>query len=1253
MKIILAGVLMLVCFSMWGLGTKDIDVNGKGISLSFNKAGGGRQYNNFMRYGCEEEERLYLSLVENETVYFGFQFQTGVLRNTPIATQDIWVRIRSKDNDNIVMPATEIIQGNAGYIATRLEADNGPNELTGVGGYDALTFVAPSTGDFYMEVGYSTGDGSIDQFTEDYFLAPLFDITVINESNEEETGRVWSKAWHLFAEGGFTPDGALNAQQYIYTDDGLISRLNYNGIIPYQYILISNSTGSSATGDFFEDRKSILSDFGEELIPQYKLFFDEPDTSIFRLANLDSLFGALNEEITVTGCPGDYCININVNRQANANLLMDLNGVAGYQENTNDLLFEVELEEGENCIPWDGIDGIGQQIVSAEIQVDIEFVAGVTHLPMYDVEMNDNGVSVDFIYPKSIAGRAQIYWDDSNFPGGEVNDIDGCSDNCHAWADFYGDVKIINSWWYVTKEPISSALSLTTFSFDVGSDKEVCEGDTLELQGLAGQQAYSWTPNTANIINEDQQNASVFPTEDTYYKLRITRENGCEYEDSLLVVVNDKPSLTTTANPVDFCLGTSSTLEVNGANNYVWLDGNTTNFQKVVNPTFAGDTSYQVVGTNDKGCIDTTSITITVYDLPTITILSDTLCEGESVTLNATGGTNYLWKNNTVGLSATNISNPNANPIETTTYTIEVTDANNCVSEEGVVIVVNELPTVTTLDASICLNESAQLSANGGVDYLWKNNTIGLSATNISNPNASPTETTTYTVEVTDANNCVSEKDVVVTVNDLPDPQFIDFQKPVCPNEEITYQVSGMANSSFSWQVTPIDGITGIVPNNEKADITFSGTEGFVEIQVEETTEFGCVAIVVDQVEIDNKVAIDFQLIDEICEDEAVFVLDMALPKTGGEGIYTYNGEEIDSIIPADLPKDVNLTIEYKFETDKGCFHSETQEIIIHSNPIISFADLPNKCTDSGVLLLNYATPEGGTYTGIGVANNQFIPSTTGLVIDSLNEISYEYEDDNGCVSFAKNTIQVNAVPSVEILNSIVVCEGETGKLISQTTDNELSYKWYLDGNPLNIGGTELEVYEEGSYQVEVDRRGCTFLSSSKEVDIATNSVTVTEDQTILYGEQATLGGNVFTNLGQDYTVQWTNSEGEVSQNINTTFSGENTDNYVLTVTDEYGCTSQDQLVIEVLNPVLIPNGFSPNGDDLNEEWIIQDIEDYPEALVKVFNRWGDVVYVTYGYLNDWDGTKDGEPLPNATYYYVVELNFRDLEYAGSVTIVR
>lgn len=92
----------------------------------------------------------------------------------------------------------------------------------------------------------------------------------------------------------------------------------------------------------------------------------------------------------------------------------------------------------------------------------------------------------------------------------------------------------------------------------------------------------------------------------------------------------------------------------------------------------------------------------------------------------------------------------------------------------------------------------------------------------------------------------------------------------------------------------------------------------------------------------------------------------------------------------------------------------------------------------------------------------------------------------------------------------------------------------------------------------------------------------------------------------------------------------------------------------QTLDPADIPQGISPNGDGLNEYWVIDALDSIAENEVFIFNRWGKVVYRQAPYLNRWDGHADnGEALPEGTYYYEVRINGETEGVRGYVVIKR
>lgn len=103
-------------------------------------------------------------------------------------------------------------------------------------------------------------------------------------------------------------------------------------------------------------------------------------------------------------------------------------------------------------------------------------------------------------------------------------------------------------------------------------------------------------------------------------------------------------------------------------------------------------------------------------------------------------------------------------------------------------------------------------------------------------------------------------------------------------------------------------------------------------------------------------------------------------------------------------------------------------------------------------------------------------------------------------------------------------------------------------------------------------------------------------------------------------------------------------------------CAYSDDVTVNVGNPFDIPTGFTPNDDLINDLWTIQGLLAYERVEVRVFNRLGAPVFRSIGYVTPWDGTNGGRPVPEGTYYYVIDLNDPTLALdpiTGYVSIVR
>lgn len=186
--------------------------------------------------------------------------------------------------------------------------------------------------------------------------------------------------------------------------------------------------------------------------------------------------------------------------------------------------------------------------------------------------------------------------------------------------------------------------------------------------------------------------------------------------------------------------------------------------------TTAGMYDVKLVVDNG-GCIDTVVHQLLVNHTPVAQLAQSqiNLCLNNSVTLTASGGSNYSWAPS-AGLQTTNGASVQASPINNTTYTVTVTSDKGCVATNTVAVnVVRPMQVLLPANYTVCAGEAVQLKASGAAAYQWIQNTAGLSNSQIANPVAQPSTTMAYTVVGTDAYKCFKDTAVArVTVHPLP-----------------------------------------------------------------------------------------------------------------------------------------------------------------------------------------------------------------------------------------------------------------------------------------------------------------------------------------------------------------------------------------------------------------------------------------------------------------------------------------------------
>ncbi len=328
---------------------------------------------------------------------------------------------------------------------------------------------------------------------------------------------------------------------------------------------------------------------------------------------------------------------------------------------------------------------------------------------------------------------------------------------------------------------------------------DICIGQSTNLSAIvsgSGSYSYNWSSTPAGFTSTSQ-NVSVSPTQNTLYTVQVTGKCGKVTTANAYVGVHPYPTVAITASDTSVCEGVSISLNGNPSGgtspySHSW-NGNgagSLNNTNIVNPNFNNNSagSYKLVYqvTDTIGCSVSDSINLTVNPTPVAGISGDdTICSGETITLQGSGGGNYLWSN-----SATTDS-ISVSPSSNSNYSVIVSNNFNCSDTAFHTVIVNPTPNITIsgLD-SICNGDSTTLSSSGANTYLWNTSATSTSIT------VSPPSNTNYTVVGTDNNGCMDSASFNVTV--LPNPDVtISGLDSICIGESLTLSASGAQN--YAW----------------------------------------------------------------------------------------------------------------------------------------------------------------------------------------------------------------------------------------------------------------------------------------------------------------------------------------------------------------------------------------------------------------------------------------------------------------------
>ena len=326
----------------------------------------------------------------------------------------------------------------------------------------------------------------------------------------------------------------------------------------------------------------------------------------------------------------------------------------------------------------------------------------------------------------------------------------------------------------------------------------ICVGSSVVLS-VSGASSYVWSPATG-LSATTGSSVTATPPATQPYAITGTDVNGCVSTTNVIVTVNPIPVVTVTPD-VTICAGTPTTLQASGAGSYEWTPAtglsSTTGASVVANP--ATTTTYTVEGTS-LNCTSTATVTVTVIPVPVVNAGPDiSICEGESVTLTASGAVNYSWDGGVQnGVPFT--------PTTTTTYTVYGIAANTCSSSDQVTVTVSPapeivvVPSVTTGCSPLTVN--FQNNTTGGTTYNWTFGDGGVSSQ--TNPTYTYTDDGCFDVSLTatTAGGCsvTSTYTSLICAEPTPIASFVASPSVVDISNPFTQMINTSENAiSYNW----------------------------------------------------------------------------------------------------------------------------------------------------------------------------------------------------------------------------------------------------------------------------------------------------------------------------------------------------------------------------------------------------------------------------------------------------------------------
>lgn len=543
-------------------------------------------------------------------------------------------------------------------------------------------------------------------------------------------------------------------------------------------------------------------------------------------------------------------------------------------------------------------------------------------------------------------------------------------------------------------------------------------------------------------------------------------------------------------------------------------------------------------------------------------------------------------------------------------------------------------------DTAICVGESVQLNAGTGAGqtFSWFPAT-GLDNPNIPNPIASPTRTVTYVLTVTDDCGNTRTDDVTVNVGNLIAPDAgpdIDY----CIGETTQIQARATGDVTYAW--SPGIGLSDPTIAEPIVSATSTTTYTLTVSDSAGCTQSDQVIVTVNPLPIATAIA---------AENEICIGAQTSLTAAGGTTYNWFSGQGFGNPNSATISVSptANALFEVAVEDANGCRDTASVAVTVNPLPVIEAGDDQRICEGSSVGL---QATGASTYTWTPAAGLSD-PTIANPVATPNGSSTFTVvgRDDNGCEGQDQVTVSETPAPSITGMPFESTCVGQPLTLSVSGADR---YEW---SNGATSPDNEIVVNIDSRFWVIPESNGC--VGDTFFIDVTAN-----QPPTISILPSSISGLAPFTvnfpNPGVASTYLWNFGDGNASNSPTPTHVYDLPGQYLVEVelASPFGCTTSGLVgIIDIASPeVYIPNAFSPNNDGFNDFFDLK-LKRSEGFNLKIFNRWGRLVFQSQDPSIHWDGTIDGRPSPIGVYTYLLEVAASAAEpvrrYQGSLTLLR